>query len=517
LAGPLVTVDVQGVRIVRIWHLLKQSRPAGAEVTGTVQRVAARMNLRAPEVRLSSHIRSPFICALGRAVLLWPESMRDEIAATGRQAIVVHELAHVARRDHFVGWLELVAGCLWWWNPLFWHVRHQLRESAELACDAWVLGLFPEARRPYARALIDLAEFDSVEHRVAPAFGVGALGAGKGSRNLFERRLVMIMRDNVRYRLGAGGIIGIGVLALAVLPGCSASQAGDEPLTTGATAAADPFAPERLPEPVRAESQQKGNDPFVPLAADPGPQKGPAPEVPVLPTQEGTPASIGTVPVLDNDGSKQPGSGLSPVAEGTPPTNSNEERIKRLEDRLEAILSELRAMKNPSGKGPASNATPMLPPATGSDKSKSLRPPSEGQTQPAVAGQKQYKREMLHSIMKPADVETTALTRATYKLPAGRAQAVATFLADNLTDEIEVRVKENALQVTANNEDQARIAQFIQLLQMRGSPVPKPSAPKTEPLSDTKRDIGFDSPVPAKAGTNRNFEDLPVPAGLQKK
>ena len=44
---------------------------------------------------------------------------------------------------------------------------------------------------------------------------------------------------------------------------------------------------------------------------------------------------------------------------------------------------------------------------------------------------------------------SVTLMRITYKLPEGKAQTVATFLSENLCDEIEVRVKENALQVTA--------------------------------------------------------------------
>lgn len=110
-----------------------------------------------------------------------------------------------------------------------------------------------------------------------------------------------------------------------------------------------------------------------------------------------------------------------------------------------------------------------------------------------------------------------ALTRATYKLPTGKAQAVAAFLSENLSDEIEVRVKDNALQVTANSEDQARISHFIQLLQTRGTPAPKPSAPRTEPLSDTKRDDGAGLNIPTKPETNRNSDDPSAPAGLQKR
>src|SRR4029077_17628831 len=140
--------------------------------------------VRPPAVRLSADIPSPLVCALGPAVLLWPASRLASLHASARDAVIVPELALLARRDHWIGWVELVASCAWWWNPLFWYVRHQLHENAELACDAWVTGMFPEARRAYARALVDLAELDSLVTTTVPALGVG-----DGSRKLFERRL----------------------------------------------------------------------------------------------------------------------------------------------------------------------------------------------------------------------------------------------------------------------------------------------------------------------------------------
>ena len=69
----------------------------------------------------------------------------------------VSELAHLRRRDHWIGWLQLVAGCLWWWHPLYRYVSRQVRANAELACDAWVVTLMPSARRAYADALLEVS------------------------------------------------------------------------------------------------------------------------------------------------------------------------------------------------------------------------------------------------------------------------------------------------------------------------------------------------------------------------
>ena len=76
--------------------------------------------------------------------------------AVDDKTVIVHELAHLRRRDHWVGWLQLAGECIFWWNPLFWFVRRQIRFQAELSCDAWVMRLLPEARRAYAEALIEV-------------------------------------------------------------------------------------------------------------------------------------------------------------------------------------------------------------------------------------------------------------------------------------------------------------------------------------------------------------------------
>jgi hypothetical protein len=138
--------------------------------------------------------------------------------ADRERAIAVHELAHLRRRDHWVRWLELLAGCLWWWNPLFWYVRSQLRRNAELACDAWVVSTLPGARRAYAEVLLEVSQLLSRSAAPAPALGMGS------QRRDFERRLVMIMRERWACQVPRSALVVIGVLALIALPGWSLGQ-----------------------------------------------------------------------------------------------------------------------------------------------------------------------------------------------------------------------------------------------------------------------------------------------------
>lgn len=143
-----------------------------------------------------------------------PAELLDRLVAGAWRSILVHELAHLKRRDHWVGLLELLAACLWWWNPVFWYTRRRLREDAELACDAWVVALQPQGRRAYAQALLSVLE--SSLPRPQP---VGVLGMGAIGKRLYERRLAMIFRDTPRHRLTRRAFAAVAALALAVLPG----------------------------------------------------------------------------------------------------------------------------------------------------------------------------------------------------------------------------------------------------------------------------------------------------------
>ena len=72
---------------------------------------------------------------------------------TSGTLLLLHELAHLKRRDHWVRWLELVVAGLYWWHPVVWWARRALREAEEQCCDAWVVWAMPDRSRTYASCL----------------------------------------------------------------------------------------------------------------------------------------------------------------------------------------------------------------------------------------------------------------------------------------------------------------------------------------------------------------------------
>ena len=153
---------------------------------------------------------------------MWPsdlgQNLGNDVTDACVDGILVHELAHIKRRDHLIGWIELAAGVVWWWNPLFWSVRSALREQAELACDAWVISALPNGRRAYAESLLALSGATLLNPSMA------AVGIRPTSRRVLERRLVMIMKGRVPLRLPVAGVFTIALIAAATLPAWATGQ-----------------------------------------------------------------------------------------------------------------------------------------------------------------------------------------------------------------------------------------------------------------------------------------------------
>ena len=216
LAGSLWLLGIEAVRYRRVARELRMATPPEPSVDGRVRCLAERLGVAAPSVRVIPGMRAPFIWPVGAATLVLPREWPEHTTQASIDALLVHELAHLKRRDHYVAWMQLTAGVIWWWNPLFWYVRATLREQAELACDAWVISTLPDGRRAYAESLITLSG-PALHGRSSPSMAA-VVGADAVSRRMLERRLVMIMKGRTPLRLPVTGLVTLALAAALTLP-----------------------------------------------------------------------------------------------------------------------------------------------------------------------------------------------------------------------------------------------------------------------------------------------------------
>ena len=196
-------------------RLLRFAEPAPDWLREEVATLAGRLGLRrAPTVWLVPGRLPPMLWALGGAPrLLLPAGLLESLTPQQRATLLLHELAHLRRRDHWVRVLEILVTGLFWWHPVVWWARRELREAEEQCCDAWVVWALPGAGRTYATALLECLDFLSDAPAPLP------LGAsGLGHTDDLKRRLTMIVRGTTPRRLTWGGTLALLVLGGLLLP-----------------------------------------------------------------------------------------------------------------------------------------------------------------------------------------------------------------------------------------------------------------------------------------------------------
>lgn len=104
-------------------------------MTSSVERLGLR---RSVILKRSPRVQVPLVWGLRRPVVLLPLEA-DLWPEPRRAAFLLHELAHVARRDAATQILALVVRAFYWPHPLAWWAVARLQQEAERACDDRVL------------------------------------------------------------------------------------------------------------------------------------------------------------------------------------------------------------------------------------------------------------------------------------------------------------------------------------------------------------------------------------------
>ena len=113
--------------------------------------------LRDPRICVTESRRAPLTFGVFRPTVLLPDDL--PAGQPQFQLVLAHELAHIRRRDCLRKLLLIVCLCLYWWNPLVWIMVRLANRDMELACDEAVLrALGPACKKPYALALLDMAQ-----------------------------------------------------------------------------------------------------------------------------------------------------------------------------------------------------------------------------------------------------------------------------------------------------------------------------------------------------------------------
>lgn len=268
---------------------------------------SALANRLSVELNLPSHVTLyasaavtvPVTWGVARPVVVLPLEA-NHWSREWQRIVLLHEFAHIKRRDCLTQMLASAACALYWFNPLVWRAARQLRVERELACDDCVLAVGTRAS-DYASCLVALAS--SFDLRATPALAVGMADSVRCSElesrvrtmldPAIERRWWSARRQLVAVVCAAGLL-----LPLAALQAVSQSKPAASASAALVVAVKTPM-PIAPPAPAVASVAEVTDE--MTNEADPAPQPQPQPQLQLMPMPAPNPSLVEVVvetPVL---------------------------------------------------------------------------------------------------------------------------------------------------------------------------------------------------------------------------
>ena len=201
---------------------------------------------RSVALRVSDEFEVPVLIAAGRPAVVIPSWCILELSSAELRQVLLHELAHYARRDHLTVFLVQFCRFFFFFHPAVWYAAYRAGIEAERACDADVVRVSRQPER-YASTLLKVATGRIRTHWQA------ALELAR-SASLAAQRIRDVLgssanrKDRAIFPLLAAGICSLIAVMPLFRPSVEALRDAPAPAPPPASMAAEPKIPVRIDE-----------------------------------------------------------------------------------------------------------------------------------------------------------------------------------------------------------------------------------------------------------------------------
>ena len=165
----------------------RRAAAAPAFAQSLLETLAATLRVRTPRLVLGDAATGPYVVGLVRAIIVVPPALLTDESLL--RAALLHELAHVRRRDAIGRWVQMLATAVFFFWPIVRIAGRRLDLSREAACDAWALEASDLPRPAYARLLVRMAALRT------------AAAAGLASPRSLDARVAAVLGPPIRARM----------------------------------------------------------------------------------------------------------------------------------------------------------------------------------------------------------------------------------------------------------------------------------------------------------------------------
>ena len=152
---------------------LRRSASALRDATLNLVRddIGRRLGLRRfPEIVVSRHVVTPLAVGLRRPIIVLPERLLAVVSPDEMRDVLIHEVAHIHRRDHLIVLLQELARALYWPILTVHGLIHELAQAREELCDNHVLR--DRDALSYGETLLHLAELSWEARPIRVSVGI---------------------------------------------------------------------------------------------------------------------------------------------------------------------------------------------------------------------------------------------------------------------------------------------------------------------------------------------------------
>lgn len=251
----LVGSILYGLRWFIAWMKLRRIVRRSVPVRSTVVQQAFREACQSLEyayhpdaIRSGQSIYTPSVVGVVKPTILLPVEIDSQVSAQQLTEILLHEVAHIVRRDPLYLLLQNVACTLLWMHPLVRAISRGLTRASEEICDNYVLQR--NSTTAYSRTLLAVAQFSLGQQTPHGAIGV------VGSHWSLTERIAGLLDQHRQRTTALQGKSKLAVLALAFMLSCV--LLGTIKFTTGAALAQLPVT-EQLPAEAASQINIRGS------------------------------------------------------------------------------------------------------------------------------------------------------------------------------------------------------------------------------------------------------------------
>ncbi len=165
----------------------------------------------------SGIVKVPVTMGMLKPVILLPFGLLSHLPADEIEAILLHELAHIQRRDYFVNLLQSLAETIFFFNPALLWLSSMIREERENCCDDLAIAV-TNNKTNFINALISFQEY----HFSNPSHSM----AFPGNKNQLLNRVKRIISDrNKTLNAAEKSVISFGIALLILFSFVAAQNA----------------------------------------------------------------------------------------------------------------------------------------------------------------------------------------------------------------------------------------------------------------------------------------------------